>query len=101
MVFEASTYFCKRSTHQTTPLSNNQKTAIKQIFLMYSQEENILNKVTENFTVLWNSYKSLRAIYDWWPKLTIAFKITSVGTVLAHSNAQRCEKTIPDLPKNV
>lgn len=46
----------------------------------------------------WDSYPSLKNLRVWWDNLSLAFDITHVGTVLAHTNARRCDNTIPELP---
>lgn len=46
----------------------------------------------------WDSYPSLKKLHIWCDSLPLAFDITHVGTVLAHTNARRCDKTIPELP---
>ena len=47
---------------------------------------------------LWDSYPALNKLHHWWDGLSNAFTITHVGTVLAHTNARRCDNSIPELP---
>jgi hypothetical protein len=41
--------------------------------------------------------ENLKKLREWWNKLTQSIQITSVGRVLAHSNAQRIDKRLPPL----
>ena len=46
---------------------------------------------------MWDSFEALRTVRVWWEDISRGFSITSVGKVLAHTNAKRCDKRIPDL----
>lgn len=45
----------------------------------------------------WDKRPSLQKLKTWWDNLNVSFTTTSVGRVLAHSNIQRCDNTIPNL----
>lgn len=45
----------------------------------------------------WKKRKALASLCEWWDSIPILFEITAVGKVLAHSNAQRCDKSIPPM----
>lgn len=53
--------------------------------------------VTENFSLEWKKRETLSSLLKWWNDIPMAFDITTVGTVLAHANAQRCDSSIPPL----
>jgi hypothetical protein len=45
----------------------------------------------------WNKLPNLNKLREWWDNINIRIQLTSVGKVLAHSNAQRCDKNLPPL----
>lgn len=45
----------------------------------------------------WNSRQNLKKLREWWENISVSLQLTSVGKVLAHSNAQRCDKNLPSL----
>jgi len=49
------------------------------------------------FMAKWDGYSNLKKLMDWWDSITTPFAITSVGSVLAHANAQRCDPNVPSL----
>ena len=56
-----------------------------------------LDKWWEHVTDLWKSYSAPKQLQLWWDNIPIAFDITKVGKVLAHTNAKRCDPELPDL----
>lgn len=81
-----------RDVIDDTTLSKTQKEALSSV---YDQNDNIRKENSSKFMKEWDKRDNLRAIKKWWDSLNVAIKITSVGRVLAHSNAQRCDKSIP------
>jgi hypothetical protein len=57
-----------------------------------NQKENI-----KLFMEEWDKKPNLKTLREWWDNIGATFKITTVGKVLAHSNAQRCNKNLPPL----
>lgn len=53
--------------------------------------------ITENFSLEWKKRETLSSLLKWWNDIPMAFDITTVGTVYAHANAQRCDSSIPPL----
>lgn len=80
-----------------TPLTDNQKNAIKQVWKLYEKDTNLQQQATSNFMRLWDGFESLHKARLWWESVPSAFQITRVGQVLAHTNAKRCCPKIPDL----
>lgn len=78
-------------------LPKNQKEALNNIYDLYSKDCRIRKENSNKFMEEWNNLDNLRTIKEWWDSLSIAVDITSVGRVLAHSNAQRCDKSIPPI----
>ena len=81
----------------TIPLNTAQKTALQSIYDLYKQDAAIKQKNIKQFMVEWDKLPNLKKLKDWWDKLSSGIQITSVGRVLAHSNAQRCDKNLPPL----
>lgn len=83
--------------HLTVPLTDNQKEAIKSIYALYNKDNNIREANIKRFIEEWDKQPNLRALRAWWNNISVSIKLTSVGKVLAHSNAQRCDKSLPPL----
>ena len=45
----------------------------------------------------WDTYETLKLIRTWWEKLPHSFSITPIGKALAHANAQKYNKKVPDM----
>lgn len=78
-------------------LSEDQKDAINMIYDLYSQDTNIKSENIRKFMESWNERANLKILRKWWNNLNLGFQVTSVGKVLAQSNAQRCDKNLPSL----
>ncbi|WP_145915380.1 hypothetical protein [Geobacter anodireducens] len=79
------------------PLSKEQVTAINSVYDLYKQDGNAKQKNIATFMEEWDKRPNLKILRDWWNNIDGSFQITSVGKVLAHSNAQRCDKNLPPL----
>lgn len=78
-------------------LSVDQKHAINSIYDLYKQDETIKKKNIQSFMEEWDKRQNLKTLKEWWDGLEKGIQVTSVGKVLAHSNAQRCDKNLPSL----
>lgn len=78
-------------------LSKEQKDVLMNIYDLYDDDGELKNKVIERFMDEWKKRKALASLCEWWDSIPILFEITAVGDVLAHSNAQRCDKSIPPM----
>ena len=78
-------------------LSREQKDVLGNIYDLYDNNEELKKKVVEKFMVEWQKRKALAYLCEWWNSIPNIFEITAVGKVLAHSNAQRCDKSIPPM----
>lgn len=83
--------------YQKTELSEKHKLAIKSIYGLYSNDSNKKQNNIASFMNEWEKRPNLKIIRKWWDNLPTSFTITAVGKVLAHSNAQRCDKSLPPL----
>ena len=78
-------------------LSEQQKEAINTIHSLYKTDDSLKNENIDTFMKKMRLYDSLKVIEKWWDSIEIPFSITSVGRVLAHANAQRCDSSLPNL----
>lgn len=78
-------------------LNELQISNIKKIISYYEKDSNKLNQVAEIFNKKWNSLEKLRIIGEWWSKIPYSFDVTSIGNVLAITNAQRIDSTLPKI----
>jgi hypothetical protein len=81
--------------HIQQSLPEEQKQAIHSIYELYSKDENIKQNNVNLFLNEWDKRSNLKTLREWWDNIPTAFTVTSVGKVLAHSNAQRCDKDLP------
>ncbi|KIF52247.1 hypothetical protein H735_15665 [Vibrio owensii CAIM 1854 = LMG 25443] len=92
-----------RVLYQGTPadiplkLTDIQIQALNSIYDLYSNENTLKENNTILFMKKWNEKHNLKALSEWWNKMDVSFQVTSVGRVLAHANAQRCENKLPPL----
>ncbi|MDR1006105.1 MAG: hypothetical protein LBL74_04500 [Bacteroidales bacterium] len=77
--------------------TNEQKEAVKTVYDLYKKDSNIKNQNIEKFMIEWNKFPKLKELQEWWDNIPQGFNITMVGRVLAHANAQRCDKNLPPL----
>lgn len=78
-------------------MSEQQKSAIKSVIELYSKDTQLKNDVEEKFLSEWNCRHNLSLLKDWIEKIPNSFSVTSIGKVLAHANAQRCDNKLPPL----
>ncbi|NRS90877.1 hypothetical protein HNQ02_003824 [Flavobacterium sp. 7E] len=78
-------------------LTEEQKRGIHSIYDLYKQDENIKKENIKIFMEELDKRKNLKILREWWDNIVTSIQLTSVGRVLAHSNAQRCDKSLPPL----
>lgn len=78
-------------------LSEDQIQALNSIYNLYSKDDALKKQNVDAFMREWNEREHLLKVKNWWDAITTSFQLTSVGKVLAHSNAQRCDKSLPPL----
>jgi hypothetical protein len=83
--------------HRPVALTEKQKVALNTIYDLYDSNAGIKNQNTRLLMDNWDKRANLNALKSWWNNLNIGVQITSVGKVLAHSNAQRCDNNLPPL----
>lgn len=78
-------------------ITSKQKEALEKIYNMYESPSNERQIVYENFIKKMDSYKNIAIVRQWWNSIPHAITVTSVGRVLAHSYAKKCDYTLPDI----
>lgn len=78
-------------------LTETQKSAIKSIYDFYNKDTNLSQQNVKKFMEEWDKQPNLKKLREWWDSISVGLQLTSVGKVLAHSNAQRCDKNLPPL----
>lgn len=85
------------NTNGTRNLNEKELDVLYSIWDMYDTGDQLQDEVNKKFMDMWDSFEALRTVRVWWEDISRGFSITSVGKVLAHTNAKRCDKRIPDL----
>ena len=75
----------------------NQIEALEKIYNMYESPLNEQQIVYENFIKKIKNYKNIAIVRQWWNSIPHSITVTSVGRVLAHSYAKKCDHTLPDI----
>lgn len=78
-------------------LTASQKEAINAIYDLYSQDGAVRQNNIDVFMEQWDKRPHLKIMKEWWDNIPSSLSITSAGKVLAHSNAQRCDKNLPPM----
>lgn len=78
-------------------LTDVQKTAINNIYDLYSQDDRLKQNNISSFIEEWDKRPNLKALKGWWDTIPILLTITTAGKALAHSNAQRCDENLPPM----
>ena len=78
-------------------LTEEQKIAIRSIYDLYKKDDTIKQNNIKVFMEEWDKRENLKTLREWWDNISNSIQVTSVGKVLAHSNAQRCDKNLPSL----
>lgn len=77
--------------------SDIEKDAVRELFNLYKKDEIIRQENLQLFRNKWDERENLKKIRLWWDNINLDIKLTSVGKVLAHANAQRCVEDLPEL----
>lgn len=78
-------------------LTETQKNTINSIYDFYNKDNNLREQNVKKFMEEWDKQPNLKKLREWWDSINVGLQLTSVGKVLAHSNAQRCDKNLPPL----
>lgn len=97
MSFKKKNIFEGKEVVVTSTISQDQKDAIYSVYDLYSKDVTLRNQNIEAFMIEWDKRPNLKKLKEWWDNIPISLSITSAGKVLAHSNAQRCDNSLPPL----
>lgn len=78
-------------------LDDEQRKCLYDIFDLYSKDSQLKERVDTNFRNLLNTFEPISKISSWLNGLSIRFRTTSIGRVIAHANAKRIDNTLPDI----
>lgn len=71
--------------------------ALNKIWDLYSNESEVKDAVKKAFMQKWDTYDTLKSVRLWWESLPHSITITPIGKVLAHANAQKRNKKVPQI----
>ncbi len=77
-------------------LSDQQKNALREILKLYDTSIS-KDKIKESMLNIINNFKHLNLFLDWFNGLKFVVEITSVGRVLAYTNAKMKDNDLPDI----
>lgn len=83
--------------HVWQSLTETQRQTIHSVYELYSKDDSVRQANVSLLLSEWDKRPNLKTLRGWWDNIPTAFTVTSVGKVLAHSNAQRCDKNLPPL----
>lgn len=78
-------------------INENEIAALNDIWALYNTDPTEKQKIIDAFNEKWDSFDILRRVEDWWDHIPYSFSITPIGKVLAHANAQRYDRGIPNI----
>lgn len=84
--------------HEQSRINEKEIEALEAVWNLYTKDDEVKKIAVSAFMDEWDNYPSLKKLHIWCDSLPLAFDITHVGKVLAHTNARRCDKSIPELP---
>lgn len=79
------------------PISNERIECLEKVFDMYSTDSAICSQAKEHFVQLLYSYPAIHKAIEWWNSIPHSISLTSVGKVIAHTNAKSINPSLPDL----
>ncbi len=78
-------------------LSDLEKEAFSSILELYDRDSSVIATVKKEFKEIMQNYPSINKAMMWWDSLEHSITLTSVGKVIAHTNAKSINPTLPDL----
>lgn len=85
------------SVNHRTSVTQQEQTALEAIWELYTKDRQANDAAKVAFMSCWDRFPALEKLHVWWDKLPTLFTITPVGTVLAYTNAKRCDSTLPEM----
>ena len=84
------------STFSIRKANSQEMIALNEVWALYSDDSKLKKQVRNEFMQRWDTYQALHTVHTWWDSIPRSFTITPIGKVLAHANAQRYNKSVPD-----
>lgn len=78
-------------------LTDSEVEALYRVWNLYSNDSKLKEATKKAFMQKWDTYDTLRSVRLWWEALPHSITITPIGNVLAHANAQRRNKQVPQI----
>lgn len=81
-------------------LNTQQTEALLEICNLYEESGTEFDRVQHEFINSWSCFQHIKEIGDWWDEHIVPcpiFVITSLGKILAHTNAKRINPSLPNL----
>lgn len=78
-------------------LNDAQKSCINNILNSYIKNPELETKVKQKFYELFYSFESIKKAFEWKNSIKQNIALTSIGRVIAHTNAKRIDNSLPDL----
>lgn len=90
-------FYTPNGNELSNEVSNNKRDVLRQIYDLYDNDSALNQEIKNKFISEILKRDNLRKVRDWWNRIPIIFQITSVGNVLAYSNASRLYTKLPEL----
>jgi len=78
-------------------LTEQQKKEFNSIIELYDKDPSVKALSNNNFITKLDSYTAISKAKSWWNSIKPAISLTSVGKVIAHTNAKSIDNTLPDM----
>lgn len=78
-------------------MTESQLKCLSSILNMYSKDVNLQSQVKVAFNNLLDKYEPIKRACNWWNSINVSLSLTSVGKVIAHTNAKSIDNSLPDL----
>ncbi|MBM6930454.1 hypothetical protein H5999_05245 [[Clostridium] spiroforme] len=79
------------------PITESQLKCLSSIWDMYSKDVHLQAQVKAAFSGLFQKYEPIKRACNWWDSINLNVSLTSVGKVIAHTNAKSIDNSLPDL----
>lgn len=86
-----------KNGNTTRKMTTEEKEAVEKVWDMYTVNNILQKTVDDKFMEIFDSFDTLKKLHIWWDSIPEVFGITQIGTILAYTNAKRCEENLPDL----
>ena len=85
------------SNEVTIDLTEQEINIFHLVIDLYDNNPSVNEKVYESFKHMLNSYRAINKISTWCDSFDFYIELTSIGKVIAHTNAKSIDHTLPDM----